>query len=283
MKIGFDCMVVTTPYLIGVENSQKSVINQMGSDRVIPVRTPVIEELVRTIQQTEQQLNRYLTGNDQEPFDVLQDRIPNLSPEHLHTKNSQLVTNFVEESYDIQEHTKLLKDMHGKFTQSNSSSKKKDRKQKKLAEQNGEPTRVQRILLKQASKPCELSVNYEIDPKKILRAFCDSEIMKPLNDAGELSIIWALHEIARECLKIAPKVPCHFVMFTNDNRARDFLIKPPEELSDNPLKDKILIYDENFKPVTETNVYFYAAKPTTKKINDLKDAILANMPHSFTR
>lgn len=74
--------------------------------------------------------------------------------------------------------------MHGKFTQSNSSSKKKDRKQKKLAEQNGEPTRVQRILLKQASKPCELSVNYEIDPKKILRAFCDSEIMKPLNDAG---------------------------------------------------------------------------------------------------
>jgi hypothetical protein len=110
MKIGFDCMVVTTPYLIGVENSQKSVINQMGSDRVIPVRTPVIEELVRTIQQTEQQLNRYLTGNDQEPFDVLQDRIPNLSPEHLHTNNSQLVTNFVEESYDIQEHTKLLKD-----------------------------------------------------------------------------------------------------------------------------------------------------------------------------
>jgi hypothetical protein len=285
MKIGFDCMVVTTPYLIGVENSQKSVINQMGSDRVIPVRTPVIEELVRTIQQTEQQLNRYLTGKNHAPFPLWQHRIPDLLPEHLHTNNSRLITNFSKITSIIQAHANNLKDVHQQLIALTTPPNKKDREQKKTKKTSAKhlsPTQVQHILLKAAPKSCHLSINDWINPQKVLRDFCGSKTMQRPNDAGELSIILAFHQIAALCLQTAPAVPCHFVMFTGDKDASAFLTGSTGKNSENPLKKKILRYDPQFVRMEHPSIHFYAIKPN-KPLDNLKDAILANTPHSFTR
>jgi hypothetical protein len=71
-------------------------------------------------------------------------------------------------------------------------------------------------------------------------------------------------------------------MFTGDKDASAFLTGSTSKNPENPLKKKILRYDPQFVRMEHPSIHFYAINPKKPRV-DLKDAILANTLHSFTR